>query len=136
MSALRIIFQQMFDAGSAFHAPGNQYYAQVIPSTQPEKTDTRKGNSQFEKDNYTDAEADYKKALDKKNNMPEATFNLGDAVYEQKRYDEAIKQFQIAAQTNPDTLVKAKAYHNIGNTIWRQRKWEDAINSYKAIVAL
>jgi Ca-activated chloride channel homolog len=105
--------------------------AQIVPSTQPERTDTRTGNKQFQKENYTDAEADYKKALDKKNNMPEATFNLGDAVYEQKRYDEAIKQFQLSAQNNPDTLVKAKAYHNIGNTYLAQRKWDDAIKSYK-----
>jgi Ca-activated chloride channel family protein len=69
--------------------------------------------------------------LDKKNNMPEATFNLGDAVYKQKRYDEAIKQFQLAAQNNPDPKVKAQAFHNLGNTYLEQRKWEDAAKAYK-----
>src|SRR5580698_7133788 len=88
-------------------------FSQIVPSTQADKTDTRKGNKEFDKDNYTDAEADYKKALDKKNNMPEAVFNLGDAVYKQKRYDDAVKQFQLAAQTSADAKVKAKAYHNI-----------------------
>lgn len=96
-----------------------------------EKTATRNGNKQYEKDNYTDAEADYKKALDKKNNMPQATFNLGDAVYKQKRYEEAVKQFQLAVQNNPDPKVKAQAYHNLGNTYLEQRKWEDAIKAYK-----
>ena len=105
--------------------------AQFNFSTQKEKTDTRTGNKQFDKENYTDAEASYKKALDRKNNMPEATFNLGDAVYKQKRYDEAIKQFQLSAQTNPDPKVKAQAYHNLGNTYLEQRKWEDAVKSYK-----
>jgi len=105
--------------------------AQFNLSTQKEKTDTRIGNKQFEKENYTDAEASYKKALDKKNNMPEATFNLGDAVYKQKRYDEAAKQFQLSAQTNPDPKVKAEAFHNLGNTYLEQRKWEDAVKSYK-----
>src|SRR5579863_4039076 len=111
-------------------------FAQIIPSTQPDKTETRKGKKQFDKDDYTEAEASYKKALDKKNNMPEATFNLGDAVYKQKRYDEAGKQFQLSAQTNPDGLVKAKAYHNLGNTYLEQRKWEDAANSYKSALKL
>lgn len=110
--------------------------AQIVPSTQPEKTDTRAGNKQFDKENYTDAEANYKKALDKKNNMPEAVFNLGDAVYEQKRYDEATKQFQLSAQTNPDNGVKAKAFHNLGNTYLEQKKWEDAIKSYKESLRL
>lgn len=105
--------------------------AQLPFTTSPEKTETRNGNKQFNKANYTDAEASYKKALDKKNNMPEATFNLGDALYQQKRYDEAAKQFQLAAQTNPDKAVKAKAYHNLGNVYMEQQKWEDAVKAYK-----
>jgi Ca-activated chloride channel family protein len=100
-------------------------------STAPDKKETRNGNKQFDKGVYTDAEASYKKALDKKNNMPEATFNLGDAVYQQKRYDEAAKQFQLSAQTNTDKTVKAKAYHNLGNTFLEQQKWEDAAKAYK-----
>ncbi|MES2621147.1 MAG: tetratricopeptide repeat protein [Bacteroidota bacterium] len=100
-------------------------------STAPDKKETRNGNKQFDKGLYTDAEASYKKALDKKNNMPEATFNLGDAVYQQKRYDEAAKQFQLSGQTNPDKSVKAKAYHNLGNTHLEQQKWEDAVKAYK-----
>ena len=95
-----------------------------------EKTATRNGNKQYEKDNYTEAEANYKKALEKKNNMPEATFNLGDAVYKQKRYDDAIKQFQLSAQNNPDPKVKAQAYHNLGNSYLEQRKWEEAQKAY------
>lgn len=105
--------------------------AQIPFTTQPEKTETRSGNKQFKKENYPDAEASYKKALDKKNNMPEAIFNLGDAVYEQKRYEEAAKQFQLSAQTNADSAVKAKAYHNLGNTYLEQQKWEDAVKAYK-----
>jgi Ca-activated chloride channel family protein len=110
--------------------------AQVVPSTQPEKTDTRNGNKQFKKEDYTDAEASYKKALDKKKNMPEATFNLGDAVYEQKRYEEAAKQFEAITQSNVDSKTKAKAYHNLGNTYLEQKKWEDAVKSYKEALKL
>lgn len=105
--------------------------AQNIFNRTPEKTETRTGNKHFNKGNYADAEASYKKALDKKNNMPEATFNLGDAVYQQKRYDEAAKQFQLSAQTNTDKSVKAKAYHNLGNTHLSQQKWDEAVKAYK-----
>lgn len=100
-------------------------------SSNNEKRETRNGNKQYEKGVYTDAEASYKKALDHKNNMPEATFNLGDAVYAQKRYDEAAKQFLLSAQTNPDKSVKAKAYHNLGNVFMQQQKWQEAANAYK-----
>ncbi len=101
-----------------------------------ERQDARTGNKQYEKDNYTDAEANYKKALDKKKDMPEAVFNLGDAVYKQKRYDEAAKQFQQSAQTNTDPKVKAQAFHNLGNTYLEQRKWEEAVKSYKESLKL
>jgi tetratricopeptide (TPR) repeat protein len=110
---------------------GETAFSQIPFSTQPEKTQTRSGNGEYEKQQFTEAEASYRKALDIKNNMPEATFNLGDAVYEQKRYDDAQKQFQLSAKTNPDPSVKAKAYHNLGNTFLQQKKWEDAIGAYK-----
>jgi len=100
-------------------------------STNTEKRETRNGNKQYEKGNFADAEASYKKALDKQNNMPQATFNLGDAVYAQKRYDEAAKLFLLSAQTNPDKSVKAKAYHNLGNVFLQQQKWQEAANAYK-----
>ncbi|MFI5135328.1 MAG: tetratricopeptide repeat protein [Chitinophagales bacterium] len=106
-------------------------FAQIIPSTQKEKTETRTGNKEYDNQSYSDAEGSYKKALDIKNNMPEATFNLGDAVYSQKRYDDAGKQFQLSAQTNPNASVKAGAYHNLGNSFLEQKKWEDAANAYK-----
>lgn len=110
----------------------NHTYAQLNSfSTHTEKKETRNGNKQYEKGVYADAEASYKKALDKKNNMPEATFNLGDAVYAQKRYDEAAKQFLLSAQTNPDKSVKAKAYHNLGNVFLQQQKWQEAAKAYK-----
>ena len=112
--------------------PGIQpSFAQIPFSTQPEKTETRSGNKEYKDQNFSEAEANYKKALDVKNNMPEATFNLGDAVYQQKRYDDAVKQFQLSAQTNPDPAVKANAYHNLGNTYLEQKKWDEAVKAYK-----
>jgi len=111
-------------------------HAQIPFSTQPEKTETRSGNKEYKTENFSEAEANYKKALDIKNNMPEATFNLGDAVYQQKRYDDAVKQFQLSAQTNPDPAVKAKAYHNLGNTYLEQKKWEEAVKAYKSALKI
>lgn len=120
----------------AFIALSLMVRAQTFPSLQKEKAATRAGNNEFEKSNYSEAESNYRKALEVRNNMPEATFNLGDAVYEQKRFDEAGKQFQLSAQTNADVGVKAKAYHNLGNTYLQQKKWEDAVKAYKNALKL
>lgn len=122
--------------GGVFFTGMESAYAQIPFSSQPEKTETRSGNSQYQKKNFAEAEANYKKALDVKNNMPEATFNLGDAVYEQKRYEDAQKQFQLSAKTNADPGVKAKAFHNLGNSYLEQKKWEDAANAYKSALKI
>lgn len=106
-------------------------FAQTPLSTYKEKVNTRIGNSQYNKGDYADAEASYKKALDIKNNMPEATFNLGDAIYEQKRYEDAQKQFQLSAQTNDNPDIKAAAYHNLGNSFLQQKKYPEAVKAYK-----
>lgn len=105
--------------------------AQIPFSSQPEKSATRAGNAQYQKQNFTEAEVNYRKALEIKNNMPEAAFNLGDAVYEQKRFEEAQKQFQLSGKTSTDPAVQAKAFHNLGNTYLEQKKYEDAVNAYK-----
>lgn len=103
---------------------------------QTERTHTRDGNKQYEAGKFSDAEADYKKALEQKNNFPEAVFNLGDAVYRQQRFDEAARQFQLSAQTHADSLTRAQAWHNLGNSALSQEKFEDAVKAYKNALKL
>jgi Ca-activated chloride channel homolog len=107
----------------------------MIPAicfAQEERALTRQGNKDFYKGNYTDAEANYKKALDKKNNFPETIFNLGDAIYKQgNRHEEAAVQFDLAAKTLTDSAQKAKALHNLGNAFVSSEKYQEAVNAYK-----
>jgi len=98
---------------------------------QEERSLAREGNKYFEKQKYADAEASFKKALEKKSNFPEAIFNLGDAMYKQGRYDDAAKQFELAAKLLSDTIFKAKAYHNMGNCSMEKKEYEDAVKAYK-----
>ena len=74
----------------------------LFAEAQQERGLTRDGNKFFDKGKFADAEAQYKKALEKKNNFPEAVFNLGDALYKQQRYDEAAKQFELSAKLLTD----------------------------------
>jgi Ca-activated chloride channel family protein len=76
---------------------------------------TRKGNKLYEKNQYADAEANYKKALEIDPKHYQASFNLGDAYFKQERFDEAITQFTIAAHATEKDELKNKAYYNLGN---------------------
>ena len=55
----------------------------------PERRDIRSGNKFYGKAEYSEAEISYRKALEKQPDSYEANFNLADALYKQKRYDEA-----------------------------------------------
>ncbi len=105
-------------------------------SAQEERGLTRDGNKLFTKGKYADAEAAYKKALEKKNNFPEAVFNLGDAIYKQKRYDDAIAQFEQFAKTAKDPKQKAQAYHNLGNAQLDKEEYQKAVDAYKQALKL
>ena len=91
----------------------------------------RKGNRQYRKGNYTEAETQYRKVLDTKPTNAEAQFNLGDALYKQENYTDAIEAFQKVVEMTPDTKLKSKAVFNMGNCLLEQGKYYDAFNIYK-----
>jgi len=100
-------------------------------NAQKERKFIRSGNELFEGDKFENSEVEYRKALDKKINSYEAGFNLGDALYKQKKYDEALKQFQALALTEKDNQKLGHLYHNMGNTLLENKKIDESIEAYK-----
>jgi Ca-activated chloride channel homolog len=99
--------------------------------SQGERKHIRSGNKEFEKENFEDSEVDYRKALEKKSESYDATFNLGDALYKQEKYDEALKQFQLLASKEQDKEKLGQLYHNLGNSLLQSQKLEESIEAYK-----
>ena len=99
--------------------------------SQEEKKYIREGNKQYKAKKYDEANASYKKALEKNNQASKADFNLGDALYKQKKYAEAIEQFQKFVEKTDDEKLKANAYHNIGNSYLESQKYKESIDAYK-----
>jgi len=91
----------------------------------------RNGNQLYKKGNFKDAEIAYRKSLEKNKDNNKGQFNLGDAVYKQKNYEEASKIFQDIANKDISKEMKAKAYHNLGNSLLESKKYEESINAYK-----
>jgi Ca-activated chloride channel family protein len=89
------------------------------------------GNKYYDQQRYQEAEADYTKALARDPNNPSGLFNLGNTLYQEKRYDSSRKIMEATANAVKDKGGKAAANYNIGNTYMSQKKWEDAANSYK-----
>jgi hypothetical protein len=102
-----------------------------------EKKFIRQGNSAYADSVFDESELKYRKALEKNSNSYDAGFNLGDALYRQKKYDEAIKQFENLSHSETSKENIAKAYHNLGNSLLQakddkgQPRLEDAVEAYK-----
>lgn len=103
-------------------------------SAQQESADVRKGNRKYKKENYMDAEVNYRRGLEKNDKSFEGHFNLGDALFQQNKYDEAAEQFATAAQQldpKKDKSRMAATYHNLGNSCFGAQKYDQAVKAYQ-----
>jgi Ca-activated chloride channel family protein len=100
------------------------------------RTHIREGNTLYGKKQYPDAEISYRKALEKADDPVRAKFNLGDALYQQQRYDEAAGEYEGAASASKDASVRSQAFHNLGNALLKGKKIEESIESYKNALKL
>jgi tetratricopeptide (TPR) repeat protein len=99
---------------------------------QKERKYIRQGNKEFENANFENSEVSYRKAVDleeKKSHEP--AFNVGDALYKQEKYEDAIEQFNSLVDVEVSKEEKAKIYHNIGNSLLQSNKLKESIDAYK-----
>ncbi len=99
---------------------GNKLFLEAVKDTT--KIDTVK---------FSNAETEYRKALNKKPNDVQWNFNLADAIYKQHRFDEAAGKFQELADKMSTPEEKARAYHNMGNSELMNQKIDESIETYK-----
>ena len=101
---------------------------------QREASDVRRGNRDYRKQNYSEAEVNYRRGLEKNKNGYEAHYNLGDALFKQDKYADAQTEFETAAKMldrkeSPERF--AKAMHNIGNCAFAQQQYDKAVGAYQ-----
>lgn len=116
-----------------------RYFALIIPvllcfsaMAQNERRHIREGNDNYADGNYNNSIVAYQKALTENPTSFEAAFNMGDALFKDKKYEDAVSQFEsLAAQAKtPDQ--KALVYHNLGNSQLMQGKLNESIEAYKS----
>jgi Ca-activated chloride channel homolog len=104
--------------------------------SQADKKFIRQGNSQYRDKMFPESEVWYRKALDKNKLSTEAGFNLGDALYKQKKYEEASKQFLESAEVLTDNNKKSASLYNLGNSLLNNNKLQESIEAYKNALKL
>ncbi len=103
---------------------------------QSDKKYIRQGNSKYSDGKYPESEISYRKAIDNNKMSQDAIFNLGDALYKQKKYEDAGKIFLENAGSTIDNTKKANSFFNLGNSLLNDKKPEESINAYKNALRL
>ncbi len=91
----------------------------------------REGNKLYNQKKYADATISYKKALEKNSSYTKATYNLGNSLFQEKNFKEAIPQYKILTENSEDSFEKAEGYHNIGNAMMEEKNYQGAVDAYK-----
>lgn len=91
----------------------------------------REGNDLYKEKKFDEAEVRYKKALEENPSYEKANFNLANAMYQQKRFKEALPSYELVAKVSKDKNTKAQAFHNMGNVFLNEKQLDKAIAAYK-----
>jgi len=98
---------------------------------QKEDDQIREGNKAFDKGDYASAANKYMEAQKLNDKSFGANYNLGNALYKEGKYKEALDQYKIADTKTQDKSQKAQVYHNIGNSYLQQKDYANSVKSYK-----
>ena len=105
-------------------------------SAQSIRSLVKSGNEAFVKKQFSDAEAEYKKSLEKDKDLMEGSYNLGNAVHKQQRFDEAIQNYHQALGKTTDKNTQSQLYYNMGNSYLESKQYQESINAYKRSLKL
>ncbi len=110
---------------------------------QQEAPQIRHGNHDYKAANYTEAEVDYRRAIEKNDRSFEGYYNLGNALFRQDKYPEAAEQYAKASEIvqkgathvkdvpEKDRLRLSQAYHNLGNALYGQQQFGEAVKAFE-----
>ncbi|MCM1169528.1 MAG: VWA domain-containing protein [Bacteroides sp.] len=92
---------------------------------------THQGNKFYLDGKLHEAEIAYLKALNHDSTYYKAKYNLANAQYGQKNYEQALENYRSVAE-NPalGKAEKASVFHNLGNTFVQQKDYQKAVDSY------
>ena len=86
----------------------------------------------MQKEEFPQAEADYRKSIALNPEVEIGKYNLGNAYYDKDKNEEAMSRFKQAATTAQTKAAKHKSFHNLGNTFMNAKMYQEAVEAYKS----
>ena len=100
-------------------------------SAQVDRREVRKGNRDFKKENYREADIEYRKALVKDSLSIAANYNLANTLFRLDDMDQAAKVMDQIKEVAPVTEYAADYYYNVGDIAIASRNWQAAVDAFK-----
>lgn len=98
---------------------------------QEDKKDVRRGNKDYRKSNFKEAEIDYRKALLKDSTSFAATYDLANALYSQKDYEGAANTLEKLSKSATESQYADRYYFNKGNVSLQKKDYKTAVDDFK-----
>jgi len=111
-------------------------FLSVTAFAQVDKKDVRRGNRQFGKAKYGDADISYRKALNADSTSVPAAYDLANNLYRQGDFAGAGKSYQQALRHIPEAKPRKQAdyafdtYFNAGDAALQQKQYRAAMESF------
>ena len=106
---------------------------------QADKKEVRAGNRKFAKENYKEAEIDYRKALLRDSLSFAANYNLASTQYRENDFAAAAKSLE-ALKRHPEQVEASShasdLYFNEGDIAIKQKNWQAAVDALKQSLLL
>ena len=97
---------------------------------QEDVRDVRRGNRDFKKENYREADIDYRKALVKDSLSLAGNYNLASALYRDGNYEEAHKALERLKDIAPMTPAAADYFFNMGDVALARQDYKTAVDAF------
>ena len=109
--------------------------AQML-SAQTDKSEVRKGNREYRKGEFKEAEIDYRKALVKDSLSFAANYNLACDLYRQEQYDEAGNYMKKIADQAAASTRESNYYYNLGDIALAKQDYKGAVDAFEKALLL
>lgn len=103
----------------------------LTAGAQVDKRDVRRGNRDYKKENYKEAEIEYRKGIVKDSLSVAANYNLAADLYRQNNPQEAQKVLDRIKDVAPQSENAADYYYNLGDVAIANQNWQGAVNAFE-----
>jgi tetratricopeptide (TPR) repeat protein len=97
---------------------------------QIDRKDVRRGNRDFRKENFREADIEYRKALVKDSLSVAANYNLASTLYRQGDHQQARQNLDRIKDVAPMTASGADYFYNLGDVALQQQDYQAAVDAF------